>query len=66
MAKTVFDVLEERIGEQRSSAMEFLSNGSPNDYAEYKELCGVIRGLDTALFYVNDLSRNFLEDDEND
>jgi|TARA_R100001163_G_C4963654_1_gene126432 hypothetical protein len=66
MAKTVFDVLEERIGEQRSSAMEFLSNGSPKDYAEYKELCGVIRGLDAALSHVNDLSRNFLEDDEND
>ena len=63
MAKTVFDVLEERIGEQRSSAMEFLSNGSPKDYAEYKELCGVIRGLDAALSHVHDLSRNFLEDD---
>ena len=59
-------MLEERIGEQRSSAMEFLSNGSPKDYAEYKELCGVIRGLDAALSHVNDLSRNFLEDDEND
>jgi len=64
MAKTVFDVLNERIGEQRSSAVEFLSNGSPKDYAEYKELCGVIRGLDAAISHINDLSRNYLEDGE--
>ena len=59
MAKTVFDVLNERIGEQRSSAVEFLSNGSPKDYAEYKELCGVIRGLDAAISHINDLAQLF-------
>jgi|TARA_R110000824_G_scaffold390222_1_gene586600 hypothetical protein len=64
MAKTVFDVLNERVGEQRSSAVEFLSNGSPKDYASYKELCGVIRGLDAAIAHINDLSRNYLEDGE--
>jgi|TARA_R100001463_G_scaffold126837_1_gene184744 hypothetical protein len=66
MAKTVFDVLKERIGEQRSSAVTFLSNGSPKDFSEYRELCGVIRGLDTALSHIDDLSRNFLEDEDND
>jgi hypothetical protein len=63
MAKTVFDVLKERIGEQRSSAITFLANGSPKDFSEYRELCGVIRGLDAALSHIDDLSRNYLEED---
>lgn len=64
MAKTVFDVLKERIEEQRSSAVEFLSSGSSKDYAEYKELCGVIRGLDTALSHMEDLLRSHMEDND--
>tara|TARA_R100001369_G_C3257942_1_gene157489 strand:- start:459 stop:656 length:198 start_codon:yes stop_codon:yes gene_type:complete len=63
MAKTVFDVLKERIEEQRSSAIAFLANGSPKDFSEYRELCGVIRGLDATLSHIEDLSRNFLEED---
>jgi hypothetical protein len=62
MAKTVFDVLRERIEEQRSSAVEFLSGGSSKDYAEYRELCGVIRGLDTALSHMEDLLRSHMEE----
>ena len=64
MATTVFDVLKDRIEEQRSSAVEFLSSGSSKDYAEYKELCGVIRGLDTALSYMEDLLRSHMEDND--
>ena len=66
MANTVFGVLKERIEEQRSSAVEFLSSGSAKDYAEYKELCGLIRGLDSALSHMEDLLRNHTEDDDND
>jgi len=63
MAKTVFDVLKERIEDQRSSATEFLSSGGSKDYAEYRELCGVIRGLDTTLSFMEDLLRSHMEDD---
>ena len=63
MAKTVFDVLKERIEDQKSSAVEFLSSGSSKDYAEYRELCGVIRGLDTTLSFMEDLLRSHMEDD---
>ena len=64
MAKTVFGVLKERIEEQRSSAVDFLSTGSTKDYAEYKELCGLIRGLDSALLHMEDLLRNHMETDD--
>ena len=64
MAKTVFDVLKERIEEQRASAVEFLSSGSSKDYAEYRELCGVIRGLNTALSHMEDLLRTYTGDND--
>ena len=64
MAKTVFDVLIERIEEQKTSAMQFLVEGGPKDFAQYKEVCGLLRGLQTSLSIIQDLSRNFLEDDD--
>jgi|TARA_R110000803_G_scaffold77194_4_gene142066 hypothetical protein len=64
MATTVFDVLKERIEDQRSSAVEFLSGGSSKDYAEYKELCGLIRGLDSALSHMEDLLQSYTEEND--
>ena len=64
MAKTVFDVLRDRFSEQKRSSEEFLNSGGCKDFAEYREVCGVIRGLDTALREINDLSRNYMEDND--
>ena len=61
MAKTVFEVLDAKIEELKSSSSEFLEQGAAKDYADYKEVCGVLRGLDTALREVNDLSRIHME-----
>ena len=36
MAKTVFDVLKNKIEDDMSSATEFLSNGGAKDFAQYK------------------------------
>ena len=64
MAKTVFDVLNDKLTEQKRSSEEFLNSGGCKDFAEYREVCGVIRGLDHALIEINDLSRNYMEDDD--
>lgn len=64
MAKTVFDVLNERIDEQISSAQVFLSGGSAKDYANYREVVGLIRGLEASKQFVEDLSRNYMDDDD--
>ena len=64
MAKTVFDVLNEKLTEHQSSSEDFLKSGGAKDFAEYREVCGVIRGLNAALREVNDLSRNYMEDDD--
>ena len=63
MAKTVFDVLKNKIEDDMSSATEFLGNGGAKDFAQYKEITGMLRGLTSCLHHVNDLSRNYLEDD---
>ena len=61
MAKTVFEVLVEKITDQKRSSEEFIRTGAAKDYAAYKEVCGVLRGLDTALREINDLSRIHME-----
>ena len=62
MAKTVFDVLNLKLTELKGSSEEFLTSGGPKDYAGYKEVCGVIQGLNIALREIGDLSRNYMED----
>jgi hypothetical protein len=61
---TVFDVLQKKIEEDISSATEFLSGGGAKDFAQYKEITGMLRGLTSCLNHVNDLSRNYLDDDK--
>jgi len=63
MAKTVFDVLKDKIDEDISSAQSFLNAGSPKDYANYREVVGLIRGLEATKSYIEDLSRNYMEED---
>tara|TARA_R110000868_G_scaffold254986_1_gene511567 strand:- start:19 stop:216 length:198 start_codon:yes stop_codon:yes gene_type:complete len=64
MAKTVFDVLTRKIGEDISSAQSFLTAGSPKDYANYREVVGLIRGLESSKQYVEDLAKNYMENDD--
>ena len=64
MAKTVFDVLKERIEADKASALQFLGNGGAKDFSMYKQTTGLIRGLETCLGYVEDLSRKMEYDDE--
>tara|TARA_R110000803_G_scaffold50949_1_gene105575 strand:+ start:1309 stop:1506 length:198 start_codon:yes stop_codon:yes gene_type:complete len=63
MATTVLDVLKKKIEDDMSSAQEFLGNGGAKDFAQYKEITGMLRGLTSCLNHVNDLSRNYLDDD---
>jgi len=64
VAKTVIDVLKEKIEAERASAIEFIATGGAKDFSQYQEVTGLIRGLQTCLGYIDDLSRNYLEDDD--
>ena len=65
MERKVLEHLHSKIEEQSVSLVESLADGVPKDYAAYKELCGVIRGLLTAQREINDLVRK-LKDYDND
>ncbi len=64
MAKTVFDVLDDKLAELQQSQEEFLTSGGAKDFPSYKESCGAIRGLAAARREVQDLSRNHMEDED--
>jgi len=66
MAKTVLDVLKDKFEDEKSSALQFLGSGGAKDFASYKEVTGMVRGLETCMNYVEDLSRNMDDDDDND
>ena len=62
MAQTVFDVLDKKLAELQQSQEEFLAGGGATDFAQYKESCGVTRGLTAARREIEDLSRNYMDD----
>ncbi len=64
MAKTVFDVLSEQIDSQLESAKDFLSSGAAKSYEGYREVVGLIRGLESSKGLIADLSRNYMDDND--
>ena len=64
MAKTVFDVLDEKLADIQRSQEEFINSGGAKDFAEYKESCGVIRGLTVTRREIQDLARNYMDADD--
>jgi len=64
MDDKILEHLNRKIEEQVKSHSEALIEGQSKDYAHYRELCGVIRGLQTAQREIGDLVRKLK--DEND
>jgi hypothetical protein len=64
MATTAFSVVLKEIESRQNSLIGALSSGSAKDFAEYKHMCGEIRGLSFAHSYVNDLVRRMEQDDD--
>ena len=64
MADDIFTVLNKKIVEDRASAIESLASGGAKDFDQYKETTGYIRGLETCWRTVEDLSRNYMEHDD--
>jgi hypothetical protein len=64
MATTAFSVVLKEIEERRESIARALVEGAAKDYAEYRNLCGEIRGLAQAQMYINDLVRKMERDED--
>ena len=65
MDRKILDLLSAKLQEHLKSQAEVLSDGSAKSYDHYKELCGFIRGLQTAQYEIGDLVRK-LKDSEDD
>ena len=60
----VLELLTKKIQDRVFSVSESLRTGSAKDYAEYQNLCGVVRGLELAQMEANDLLRRLKEQDD--
>lgn len=52
------------IEERRNQLIETLADGNARDFAEYRYLCGTIRGLNFAQIEIQDLVRRLKEIDD--
>ncbi len=57
MATTAFDVVLKELSERRDALTQALAAGSAKEFAEYKQMCGEIRGLSIAHSLITDLVR---------
>ena len=60
----VLNHLLKKIAEERVSREAACSTGVAKDFAEYKNLCGVIQGLSLAESIIKDLVQKLEHDDE--
>ncbi len=63
MAKTVFGVLQDNLEDEILRVQNYLAEGKVADYATYKELCGVVRGLTHAMAAIADLEQTYMGQD---
>lgn len=59
-----FSHIQKEIARMRDEQAVFISTGRAADYAEYKHVCGVIRGLTLADQSINDLVERMEKSDE--
>lgn len=64
MPATVFSVVLKEIEERQRSLVDALASGAAKDHAEYRFMCGEIRGLSFAHSYINDLVRRMEQDED--
>jgi hypothetical protein len=58
------EVLLSQYRDKRLQVADAVSSGAAKDYAEYRALCGEIRGLLTAESYLLDLAKNLENSDD--
>jgi len=58
---TMLEVLNGKLEEHVKQLVDVVSGGGAKSYDHYKELCGTIRGLQTAQYELADLVRKTKE-----
>ena len=64
MMANLLEVLDLKLDEQVRQLVDVVSGGGAKTYDHYKELCGTIRGLQTAQYELADLVRKTKDYDD--
>lgn len=64
MMDKALEIIVDKICDKRVQIADALVNGSAKDFAEYRALCGEVRGLLTAQSYIEDLARRMEQSDD--
>lgn len=64
MSYQLLEVLNKKLDEQIEQLVEVVSAGGAKSHEHYKELCGTIRGLQTAQMEIADLVRKTKDSDD--
>jgi hypothetical protein len=64
MMANLLEVLDGKLDEQIKQIVDVISAGGANSHEHYKELCGTIRGLQTAQYELADHVRKTKEYDD--
>ena len=64
MDHKLLDILNGKLQDQVQQVVDVVSAGGAKSHEHYKELCGTIRGLQTAQMEVNDLVRKLKDVDD--
>lgn len=63
MENSIFAMLHKQLAEDKAALIASLTAGHCKDYAEYRELCGRIRGLGIAQEHIEDAAKRFEQDE---
>ena len=66
MEQNVMDLLTKQLNEDREMLVSAISVGKVADFAEYKELCGQIRGISRAQIRVAEMVSRLRAGDQDD
>lgn len=66
MIEKYLHVLTEKLDERILQLQEALADGNAADFASYKQMCGEIKGLLSARFYIKDLHERLINDDDDE
>lgn len=64
MVDGTLKVLAEKLEEERRIILDSLGDGHAQDFAQYQNSAGIIRGLMIAQRHIADLAKNMEMDDE--
>jgi len=66
MIDKYLELLTNKVDDKILQLQEALADGNANDFAEYKKMCGEIKGLLTARSFIKDLHERLNQDDDDE